>query len=76
MIYFYYALHNHIALSPCLQTGKDWEPGSMSALNMAKVVGVPGLNPLGLHTELFTAKETPRPSRLLKERMLEPEEAQ
>jgi len=58
------------------QTGKDWEPGSMSALNMAKVVGVPGLNPLGLHTELFTAKETPRPSVLLRERMLEPEEAQ
>lgn len=58
------------------QTADDWEPGSLSALNLAQVTGVPGLNPLGLHSELFTAKEAPRPSRLLSERMLEPEDDQ
>lgn len=66
-------LKMHINL---LQAADDWEPGSLSALNLAKVSGVPGLNPLGLHSELFTAKEVPRPSRLLSERMLEPEDDQ
>ena len=59
-----------------MQTGDDYEPGSLSAMNMAKLAGVPGLNPLGLHHELFTAKEVPQPKTLPSERMLEPEEDQ
>ena len=60
--------------SSLFQPGEDWNPASGSAMNMVRVAGVPGLSPVGLHLDLFTSKQIPRPARLTGQRMLEPED--
>ena len=59
-------LENYRGVHSKYPNSVSWDSTSVSAVNMAEMSQVPGLNPLQLHPEMFSLKEIPKLDDIIK----------